>query len=159
MIDQQRSRRTLLPFVLLLGGLLGTGPFVPPTLAADEPMVSLTSFEVPGLAAGLGLALAIAALAGIAVARRREAPRRPDADGPEVDPLLAALRGPAAFAPDDLDTRLGGRTTVGSPTSAGSTPRWIRRIDPTRPDSPAPPESDGPMAAYPPSRERDLARR
>jgi hypothetical protein len=122
-------------------------------------MISVTTFEIPGLAAGLGVALAIAALAGIAVARRRNAPRDPEADGPEVDPLLAALRGPAAFAPDDLDTRLGGRTTVGSPASAGSTPHWVRRIDPTRPEAPAAPEPDEPTAAWPASHERDLARR
>jgi hypothetical protein len=156
MTHQPRSRRTLLPLVLLLGGLLGVGPFVPHTLAATEPSAALTSLEIPGLAAGLGVALAIAALAGIAVSRRRRVSDLPEDDGPEVDPLLAALRGASAFAPDDLDARLGGRATVGSPASAGSTPHWVRRIDPTRPE-PGAPDADE-AGGWPVAREGDLSR-
>jgi hypothetical protein len=141
MTTHRPAPRTLLPFALLLGGLLGAGPFVPHTFAAVEPAAPAPA--VPGLAGILGVALAAAALAGIAIARRRTPAKRTSPDGAadrsggrttkSVDPLLAALRGPAAFAPEDLDARL---------TSAGSTqtqsgadgPVWVRRMYDRRPD-------------------------
>jgi hypothetical protein len=143
MIHPQRTRRTYLPLALLLGGLLGAGPFVPRTFGAVEP-AAVAALDVPGLAGLLGLALAVAALAGIVLSRRGDRqPSGPTANGAnsddarEVDPLLAALRGPAAFAPDDLDARLGVRTSTGSPASAGDGPRWVRRIEPGGDDRPA----------------------
>jgi hypothetical protein len=125
----------------LLGGLLGAGPFVPRAFATDTAPAAYATFDIPGLAAGLGVALAAAALAGIALSRRRPTVTRPEAEqtaaeeSRDIDPLLAALRGAAAYAPDDLDPRLGAHTSVGSPASAGSGPRWVRRIDPTRPET------------------------
>ena len=72
MPQSRRARRTLLPITLLLGGLLGTGPFVPHTLGAVSTTGASRSLDVPGLAGWLGLALAVAALAMVAVARRDE---------------------------------------------------------------------------------------
>src|SRR5919197_818140 len=56
MTTHRRAPRTLLPFALLLGGLLGAGPFVPHTFAAVEPAAPPPA--VPGLAGILGLPLA-----------------------------------------------------------------------------------------------------
>ena len=72
MPQSRRARRTLLPITLLLGGLLGTGPFVPHTLGAVSPTGASGPLDMPGLAGWLGLALAVAALAMVAVARRDE---------------------------------------------------------------------------------------
>ena len=159
---QPRSRRTLLPLVLLLAALVGVGPFVPQVQAASAPAAA--AFDIPGLAGWLGVALAIAALAGIAIARRREprtaprAPRDPGTDGREIDPLVAALRGPAAYAPDDLDARLGTRTSVGAPQSSGEGPIWVRRIDPRRDERRSPDGRDA-SAGWQRDPSSDLARR
>src|SRR5919197_1226461 len=51
MTTHRPAPRTLLPFALLLGGLLGAGPFVPHTFAAVEPAAPAPA--VPGLAARL----------------------------------------------------------------------------------------------------------
>jgi hypothetical protein len=144
MPTEMPTRRTLVPLALLLSGLLGAGPFVPRTLGAEEAGGRV--FEVPGLAALLGVALAAAALAGIAIARRRLPARTsptdrgdPDGGGPStkpVDPLVAALRGPAAYAPDDLDARLTSTGSGGQSMSAGDSPVWVRRIHDRRPDHP-----------------------
>ena len=164
MIHPQRTRRTFLPLALLLGGLLGAGPFVPRTFGAVEPAASAAALDVPGLAGLLGLALAVAALAGIVLSRRGD--RQPSGstptgahsdDGREVDPLLAALRGPAAFAPDDLDARLGVRTSTGPPPSAGDGPRWVRRIDPRGEDRPASSPGD-PSDGWQAVSDRELSR-
>jgi len=142
MAQTLRARRTLLPITLLLGALLGTGPFVPHTLGAAAPSTAPGQLDVPGLAGWLGLALAVAALAMVAVARRDEQATKaaeaarghddkiPDADAPRiVDPLVAALRGPAAYAPDDLDARLTASTsaTAAHPITRDAPP-WVRRI-------------------------------
>ena len=146
MPQSRRARRTLLPITLLLGGLLGTGPFVPHTLGAVSTTSAPSSLDVPGLAGWLGFALAVAALAMVAVARRDElaakaaeatwdrADTAPDTDTPRtVDPLVAALRGAAAYAPDDLDARLTASTgaTAAHPVTRDAPP-WVRRIAPTR---------------------------
>src|SRR6185436_9843666 len=99
MPQSRRARRTLLPITLLLGGLLGTGPFVPHTLGAVSTTSAPSSLDVPGLAGWLGFALAVAALAMVALARRDElaakaaeatrdrADTAPDTDTPRtVDP-------------------------------------------------------------------------
>jgi hypothetical protein len=142
MPDPQRSRRTLIPVTLLVGGLLGVGPFVPRTMAVAS--TAPASLEVPGLAGWLGLALAVAALACVAILRRLEARRaldartlapEPEVDAPRVvDPLVAALRGPAAYAPDDLDARLtaSASSTSASPVRGDAGPLWIRRNAPPR---------------------------
>src|SRR4051794_27028755 len=143
MPQSHRARRTLLPIALLLGGLLGTGPFVPHTLGADSTKAASGALDVAGLAGWLGLALAVAALAMVAVARRdeqatkaAEAARAREhsaaARGTRtVDPLVAALRGAAAFAPDDLDARLTASTgaTAAHPITRDAPP-WLRRIAP-----------------------------
>jgi hypothetical protein len=142
MPQTRRARRTLLPITLLLGGLLGTGPFVPHTLGAVSTTAASGSLDVPGLAGWLGLALAVAALAMVAVARRDEQAAKAaeaargrrdttaDADIPRtVDPLVAALRGAAAYAPDDLDARLTGSTgATGAHPISRDAPPWVRRI-------------------------------
>ena len=148
MPQSRRARRTLLPITLLLGGLLGTGPFVPHTLGAVSTTGASGSLDMPGLAGWLGLALAVAALAMVAVARHdeqaakdveaarlRDAPV--EADAPRiVDPLVAALRGAAAYAPDDLDARLTASTsaTAAHPVTRAAPP-WVRRIAPARQDA------------------------
>ena len=147
-----RSRRNLLPLTLLLGGLLGTGPFVPHTMAVATPAATAVPLDVPGLAGWLGLALAVVALAGVVIARREEehtrqgaAGRRDHRDADDdvmrtVDPLMAALRGPAAYAPEDLDARLTASTsaTAAHAIRSDSGPMWVRRIPVARPGSPAP---------------------
>lgn len=146
MPQSRRTRRTLVPITLLLGALLGAGPFVPHTFGAVTATSAQRSVDVPGLAGWLGLALAVAALAMVAVARRdeqaakaAEATRGPrdlstDADATRtVDPLVAALRGAAAYAPDDLDARLTASTgsTAAHPITRDAPP-WVRRIAPAR---------------------------
>jgi hypothetical protein len=149
MPQSRQARRTLLPITLLLGGLLGAGPFVPRTLGAVSTTSAPSSLDVPGLAGWLGLALAVAALAMVAVARRDEQAAKaaeaalaardrgdsaPDTDAPRtVDPLVAALRGTAAYAPDDLDARLTASTgaTAAHPITRDAPP-WVRRIAPAR---------------------------
>jgi hypothetical protein len=139
MPQTRRARRTLLPITLLLGGLLGTGPFVPHTLGAVSSTAASGSLDVPGLAGWLGLALAVAALAMVAVARRDEQAAKAaqaardataDADMPRtVDPLVAALRGAAAYAPEDLDARLTASTAAtGAHPISRDAPPWVRRI-------------------------------
>ena len=146
-----RARRTLLPITLLLGALLGTGPFVPHTLGAVSTTDASGSLDVPGLAGWLGLALAVAALAMVAVARRDEQAAKaaeaargrrdgtPGADAPRtVDPLVAALRGAAAYAPDDLDARLTASTAAtGAHPISRDAPPWVRRISTSLPSEPA----------------------
>jgi hypothetical protein len=146
MPQSRQARRTLLPITLLLGGLLGAGPFVPRTLGAVSTTSAPSSLDVPGLAGWLGLALAVAALAMVAVARRDEQAAKaaeaargrgdsaPDSDALRtVDPLVAALRGAAAYAPDDLDARLTASTgaTAAHPITRDAPP-WVRRIAPAR---------------------------
>jgi hypothetical protein len=152
MSHPHRARRTLLPITLLLGGLIGAGPFVPHTLGAVSTAAVPGPLDIPGLAGWLGLALAVAALAMVAVARRDEQATKaaeaararhdaaPDAPTPRmVDPLVAALRGPAAYAPDDLDARLTASTsaTAAHPVTQDAPP-WVRRIAPARQGDPVP---------------------
>jgi len=159
MPQSRRARRTLLPITLLLGGLLGTGPFVPHTLGAASTTSAPSSLDVPGLAGWLGFALAVAALAMVAVARRDEqaakaadaargrADTAPDTDTPRtVDPLVAALRGAAAYAPDDLDARLTASTgaTAAHPVTRDAPP-WVRRIAPARPGEAIADATDDPI--------------